>query len=176
MRYSTKDELVTDIVAEHDALSRVLDLIPGASGEEEGVWGDGWSIADLLSHLAEWHSMLLRWWREGLEGRKPAMPAPGFKWSETPRLNRTIQEKHRGRSFADSRTRFEASHAEVLGLVRGLSSTDIFEPGRFGWTGKNPLVTYVGANTASHYRFARKVIKRWQRSRAADSLPGDSTA
>jgi len=28
------------------------------------------------------------------------------------------------------------------------------------------LTTYLGANSASHYRFATKVIKRWLRSGA----------
>jgi hypothetical protein len=27
--------------------------------------------------------------------------------------------------------------------------------------GRHALATYLGPNTASHYRFARRVIKRW---------------
>jgi hypothetical protein len=34
---------------------------------------------------------------------------------------------------------------------------------RFAWTGKNPLTTYLGANTCSHYRTATKILKRWLR-------------
>ena len=31
------------------------------------------------------------------------------------------------------------------------------------WTGKNALVSYVAANTASYYRFAQKAVKRLER-------------
>lgn len=163
MRYYSKDELVADMVSEHAALLDLLEPLDPSQCETAGVWGDGWSICDLLAHLAEWHRMFLRWFAEGQRGETPALPAPGYKWSETPRLNRAIQEKHRGRAFSSVRDEFESTHDEVLGLVRGLSEEELLEPGRWRWTGKNPLVTYVGANTASHYRFAQRVIKRWRR-------------
>lgn len=172
MRYHFKDELVADIVAEHGALRDALDRIPEAACDEPGVWGDEWSVADLISHLSAWHELLLGWWREGQGGSQPEMPAPGYKWNETPRLNRAIQARHSGRPCAECRGRFESTHAEVLARVRGATQADLFEPGRFDWTGKNALVTYVGANTASHYRFARKVIKRWERSRAGAGPQG----
>ena len=89
------------------------------------------------------------------------MPAPGYRWNETPRLNREIQLKHRGRPSHELWEELEASHARVLDLARQSSSKELLRPGAFGWTGKNPLVTYLGANTASHYRFACKVLKRW---------------
>ena len=31
------------------------------------------------------------------------------------------------------------------------------------WTGRNALVTYLGANTASHCRFAQMAIRRLER-------------
>jgi hypothetical protein len=62
--------------------------------------------------------------------------------------------------------RHGCKHAEVSLLLEGLSEAEILEPGRSAWTGKNPLVTYAGANTSSHYRFATKVIRRWLRSGA----------
>ena len=48
----------------------------------------------------------------------------------------------------------------------GLPETELFTPGHYAWTGKNTVVTYLGANTASHYRTAAKILKRWQRERA----------
>ena len=66
---------------------------------------------------------------------------------------------------------FDATFERVLGLVTTLPESHLLEPGQFAWTGKNALVTYVGANTASHYRFASKVIRRWLRQ---TSDPGRS--
>ena len=53
----------------------------------------------------------------------------------------------------------------IVRIVESLPEEALLRPGRFEWTGKNGLVTYLGANTASHYRFAVKVLKRWQGSK-----------
>ena len=66
MRYTSKNELVSDIVAEHQALQYVLEAIPAATCIESGVWGDEWSIADLLSHLSAWHGIFLRCVKDAL--------------------------------------------------------------------------------------------------------------
>lgn len=163
MKYGSKEELLADVRKERQALFDLLGSVPASRHEEPGVWGDGWTVCDLLAHLAEWHRLFLGWFRDGERGEAPQLPAPGYKWSETPRLNRAIQAKHRGRSFSDVAADFEASYDEVLRLLEALSEAELFEPGHFAWTGDNPLVTYAGANTASHYRFARKVLKRWLR-------------
>lgn len=166
MRYESKDALIQDIRTEHDSLCARLREIPKGRWREQGVWGDGWALCDLVAHLAEWQRLFLTWYEVGLQGAKPEMPAPGYKWSETPRLNLSIWEKHRSRSPAEVMKDFEAGYARILQLVEDLPSHRLLAPGAFEWTGSNPLTTYLGANTASHYRFATKVIKRWLRASA----------
>ena len=175
MKYRSKRELLENVTTEHDALWDLLGAIPEHQYAEPGVWGDRWTIHDLVAHLSEWQRMFLRWYRDGERGLDPQMPAPGFKWNETPRLNHAIWEKHRKRSFAAVEAEFASTYGEILQLLRGLPEASILEPGRFQWTGKNPLATYVGPNTASHYRFAQKVLKRWLRARDRTG-PDGSTA
>lgn len=45
------------------------------------------NFRDVLMHLYEWHAMLERWYREGMDGDIPFMPAPGYKWSTIKILN-----------------------------------------------------------------------------------------
>ena len=163
MRYASKAALLKRIRAEHTAFCARLAEIPSSQYRQAGVWGDGWTVADLIAHLAEWHRLFLHWYSEGEEGRTPQMPAPGYKWNETPRLNRAIWAKHQARSTRASRADFEAGFREINALVERLSAEEILEPGHFRWTRKQPLATYIGANTASHYRFASNVLTRWQR-------------
>jgi hypothetical protein len=165
MKYATRQELLDDIEREHDALVTGLGAIPRSRMSEPGVWGDDWSVLDLVAHLSEWHEMFLRWHAEGLEGRRPDMPAPGYKWNETPKLNRAIQKKHRDRSWESVLAGFSETHERVMQVVRRLSEAELLEPGHFEWTGRNAIVTYIGANTASHYRFASKALRRWSRHR-----------
>lgn len=163
MRYASKDGLVADIVAEHDDLMTLLGQTSTSSYAARGVSGDGWTITDLVAHLAEWQAMFLSWYDTGRTGAIPTLPAPGYKWNETPQLNRAIQIKHRSRSAAEVLTDFDAGYERILHLVKHSSREELFTPGYYAWTGKHPLTTYLTPNTASHYRFASKVLRRWHR-------------
>jgi hypothetical protein len=166
VRYKSKQALLDDIRAEHDRLCTRLAEIPKARWPEVGVWGDDWTLSDLVAHLAEWQDMFVGWYEAGLRGATPQLPAPGYKWSETPRLNRAIWEKHRSRSQAVVRADFDSGYTRIVQIVESLSPRQLLESGHYEWTGKHPLTTYIGANTASHYRFATNVIKRWLKSTA----------
>jgi hypothetical protein len=177
MRYQSKEALRQDVRAEHDALVALLGQIPEERHSEPGVWGDGWSLTDLVAHLAEWQTMFLGWYEAGQGGAVVELPAPGYKWNETPRLNRAIREKHRAQSAGSVRAHFDRGYERILALLDGVSQAELLSPGHFRWTGRNALATYLGANSASHYRFARKVIERWRRHSAVPALkrprPGD---
>lgn len=163
MKYASKRALLDDIRTSHDALIALLAGIPAARWKETGVWGDDWTLTDLVAHVAEWQEMFLRWYDDGRRGVAPALPAPGFKWNETPRLNRAIHEKHRSRSRAAVQVDFDTGYDRIVDVVERLSERQLIEPGEFAWTGKLPLTSYLGPNAASHYRFAAKVIKRWMK-------------
>jgi hypothetical protein len=163
MKYGSKQELTAAIRAEYESLQRLLGAIPRSRYHEADVWGDGWTIHDLVAHLTAWQQLFFAWYRDGLAGLTPAMPAAGYKWNETPRLNRDIWLQHRDRPLTAVLAQFEQSHSEVLELVDALSPDALLRPGHFAWTGPHPLTTYLGPNTVSHYRFASKVLKRWQK-------------
>jgi hypothetical protein len=164
MRYESKDHLLAAIEREHQRFLALARTIPEHRYDEPGVWGDGWTVKDLFAHLTAWEQLFLSWYRHGSSGTRPAMPAPGFTWRQTPALNRQIWDEHRDSAWADVRSDFEASFEEVRRLAESLSEEELLEPGHFSWTRRNPLVTYLGANTASHYRTAAKILKRWLRS------------
>jgi len=164
MRFASKGELIESIETEHRRFFELALSIPRELFLEEDVWGDRWNLRDLLAHLTEWEQMFLLWFREGRAGRQPAMPAKGYKWNQTPALNRAIWRNHSQRSAEDVLEDFETSYQEILSLVRELSSRELLNPGHFAWTGRNPLTTYLGANTCSHYRTATKILKRWLRA------------
>jgi hypothetical protein len=161
MRYTSKELLLDDIRTEHDSLCARLAEVPNGRWHESEVWGDGWTLSDLVAHLAQWQQMFLGWYEDGLRGNMPEMPAPGYKWSQTPELNREIWKKHRSRSQAAVRADFDAGYSRIVQIVEALSPEQLLESGHYEWTGKHPLTTYIGPNTASHYRFAVKAINRW---------------
>lgn len=163
MKYASKAELIADIEGAYQALVVRLEAIPGARWKEPGVWGDDWTVHDLVAHLSAWHRLFLGWHEAGLRGEAPDMPASGYKWNETPRLNRALRAEHAHRPTEEVWAELRTTHEEVLALAQRLSAPELLESGHFAWTGKNAMVTYLGANTASHYRFASKVLRRWER-------------
>ncbi len=167
MKFRSKRELIERVEREHDAFVGLANSIPARRWREAGVWGEDWTVADLYAHLAEWHRMLLRWVDDGRAGRTPQLPAPGFKWNQTPALNREIQRRFARRSTATLVAEFEATYLEVLALVEDLSEAELLESGRLAWTSKSPLASYVAPNTCSHYAAARKILGRWLRASPA---------
>ncbi|MFN0058421.1 MAG: ClbS/DfsB family four-helix bundle protein [Planctomycetota bacterium] len=171
MKYASKKLFIDAIEREHDLLCAIVATIPLARRRVAGVWGSGWNVQDLLAHLTEWEQMFLGWHEAGRRGESPQMPAAGYKWSEAPKLNEAIWRKHRRKSFAAVSAAFAASYEQVLALLKEMTADELLCPGRFAWTGRNPLVTYAAANTASHYRTATKILKRWLRGHVREVKP-----
>ena len=165
MRFSSKKELLESIRATHEEFVALAATIPATRYGEKGVGGDDWTVKDLFAHLTEWERMFLGWYRCGLAGEKPALPAAGYKWSQMPQLNRDIWRKHRANGWKRVREDFDASHLEILALAESLTQGQLLSPGRFGWTGKLPLSSYLAPCSCSHYRTATKFLKRWQRGK-----------
>jgi len=161
MRFHSKRDLVQDIAQEHARFLALAASIPQSRYGEAGVWGDGWTIQDLFVHLTAWEQLFLGWYREGLASGSPILPAPGYKWNETPALNQAIWSRHRARPLEDVLRGFAASYGELLALAESLSEAELLEPGHFRWTGRLPLASYLGPNSCSHYRTATKILKRW---------------
>jgi hypothetical protein len=53
LRFSSKAGLLRDIESEHAQLVALINSIPTKRRRETGVWGDGWTVHDLIGHLLE---------------------------------------------------------------------------------------------------------------------------
>ena len=169
MKYSSKRELIADIEKEHATFLEVAATIPQRQYTTAGVWGDDWNVKDLFLHLTEWEQMFLTWYRAGVCGEDVEVPAPGYKWSDTPRMNRDIQRRRKRTSWKRTKDEFDASYAEILEVAKGIPPRKLFDAGHYPWTKKNALVSYLNANSAGHYRTATKILKRWKRQQKESS-------
>lgn len=174
MRYDSKPSLLEDIDLQWDLLWQEVDSIdlnrldssqlaayiadptPVAPTDKPSI---EWTLREVLAHLHGWHRLLVTWIDDAAKGRVPHTPSPGFNWAQTKALNRKIANELCEYDFRQLRRKLKASHRRVMNRILPLSSSDLIQPGRFEWTGKNSLVSYVGPNTAGHYRWAIKKIK-----------------
>ncbi|MEO1009312.1 MAG: ClbS/DfsB family four-helix bundle protein [Planctomycetota bacterium] len=166
MKYASKADFVDRMHREHTRFLGTAAKIPEHRYDKPGVWGKDWTVKDLFAHLTAWEGLFFGWHEAGLRGQTPAMPADGYKWNQTPQLNEAIWRAHEADPWHEVRNAFDRSFERVCVFVDDLDERDLLEPGRFEWTGKHPMVSYFGANTASHYASATKILQRWIRAQS----------
>jgi hypothetical protein len=163
-RPTSKQELLAAIEKELGALETTLETLTPEQMIGPGIVGK-WSVKDVLAHLIEWEQMCLGWYSAGLHGENPPLPAPGFKWNQTPQLNQKIYEQHRHQPLDDVLKQFHTSHDEILAVIQELPNEKLFTLGQYAWTKKNTLGTYMVSATSSHYHWANTEIRKGFRAK-----------
>ena len=114
------------------------------------------NFRDVLMHLYEWHAMLERWYREGMDGDIPFMPAPGYKWSTINHLNMQIWENYQDVTLNQAIKKLKLSHERVMSLIKLHTNEEIMTKKYYKWTKTSNLYSYFAANTSNHYIWAIK--------------------
>jgi len=160
--------LLQEIRTELDALNALLQQIKPQQMTRPGVTPGGWSVKDILAHIFGWQQHILKWHAQELRGETPEVPGPGMTWRDIKRFNEMIYQEHRRRSLRAVLRDFAAYHQRMLELIAATSDADLLTVGRFKWMGPTwTLSDYCRAETASHYRWARKWIRPWLRAQSA---------
>jgi len=160
-----KPELLQEIRVERSKLDALLEQLTPRQMTRAGATLAGWSVKDILGHLIGWQQMNLDWHAAGLRGETPEVPAPGLTWKDIRKLNDRIYRKHHRRSLKAVLADYDSFHKKMLELIEEIPDEDLLAVGRFTWTGPTwTLSDYARANTASHYRWACKHIRKWLRA------------
>ena len=118
------------------------------------------NFRDVLMHLYEWHAMLERWYREGMDGDTPDMPAPGYKWRNLSQLNQDIWQQYQDVKLAQAFKKVTLSHYRVMQLIKNHHDEEIFTKKYYKWTKTSNLYSYFAANTVDHYNWAIKKCEK----------------
>ena len=160
-RPKSKNELIELSQNNYDKL---LDLVNSYSKEDiEREFPKGTlnrNIKDVLAHLHQWHLMMLEWYKIGMKGEKPDMPAKGYTWKTMPDLNRKIWKDYSTIKLEEAKELLNSSHLEVQKIIEEHSNEELFVKKRYKWTGTTSLGAYLISNTSSHYDWAIKLIKK----------------
>lgn len=160
-----KAELLREIAVEREKLDSRLSELKLRQMTTADVTKAGWSVKDILGHLIGWQELNLSWHEIELGGETPKLPAPGFGWKDVPMLNEQIYRTHQRRSLRSVMGDYEKYHQKMLDLIESVPEKHLVAIGHFSWTGKSwSLSDYICANTASHYRWATKHIRQWNRA------------
>jgi hypothetical protein len=156
-KMSCRRELLEEIDAEFERLTDLIARVPDELWTSSRVNSAGWSLKDVLAHIADWAERCNSWCGMGETLDTMTPPAPGFKWSETRELNEVIYRKRRGHTLARVRRDLKASHEALRSRAATMAEGDLLTVGRFGWCGEKwSVAKHIRANTAAHYRWAAK--------------------
>ncbi len=121
---------------------------------------------DVLSHLHEWHLMMLNWYQVGMIGNKPDMPAKGYTWKSTKELNYKIWQKYQNTSLAEAKALLADSYQEIQKIINKHSNEELFTKKYYPWTNSTSLAAYLISSSSSHYDWAYKLIAKARKSLA----------
>jgi hypothetical protein len=160
-----KADLLQEIGVERGRLDELLEELTPRQMTQAGVTLAGWSVKDILGHLIGWQHMNVEWYAAGLRGETPEVPAPGLTWQDIREVNDRIFRKQHRRSLNAVLADYCEYHQAMLRMIEEVADRDFVTVGRFAWAGPTwTLSDYVRANTASHYRWATKHIRKWLRA------------
>jgi hypothetical protein len=117
------------------------------------------TIADVICHLHEWHLMMKNWYKIGMSGKKPAIPAEDVTWQTLPVLNHRIYDKYKNTELRKAIIMFKKSHKDVMTLIEKHNDDELFTKKKYLWTGTTSLGAYLISATSSHYDWGLKTIK-----------------
>ncbi len=166
-RPTTRAELFSAVTTENERLWEAVDAVPAELRSTPGACDD-LSVKDLLAHLHAWQEMALRWEREGKAGKTPSIPAEGYTFADTPRLNADIHARTKDDDWVDVCARLRETHAQLLALIGTYDDDDLFTKGRYAWTKSTSVGSYLTSATSSHYAWASKLIGAFARSVSVD--------
>ncbi len=160
-RPKTRDELLVLSNKNYNKLLGLINSFPEEKLNQEFPSGYlNRNIRDVLAHLHHWHLMMLDWYKVGMAGNKPDMPAKGYTWKTTPDLNKEIQKKYSQTEVNEAKKMLQKSFDELQKVINNHTEEELFEKRRFKWTGTTSLASYLISATSSHYDWAYKLIKK----------------
>ena len=122
------------------------------------------NIRDILVHLHHWHLMVMEWYKVGMRGENPDIPAKGYNWRTLPALNKEIWGKYQDKTFDEAVELLKSSYKELRKIIEQHTNDELFERKRYKWTGNNAMGAYFVSATSSHYDWAMKHLKKYKKS------------
>ena len=171
-RAATKAELIQSADSQYEKLwALISSMTPeeiaaeldygGHSVKKEAHWDRDKNLRDMLTHLYEWHQLLLNWGNANLAGDPQPFLPPPYTWKTYGRMNAGFWQRHQTTSYEKAVTMLNDSHRQVMAFIESFTDSELFEKQHFAWTGATSLGAYCVSATASHYDWAIKKIKAY---------------
>lgn len=150
----TQESLLAKIREGRKGFEQVLARVP-ESRLESPVLHDGWSVKDVLGHLAFWQARQV--------GRFETLRAGGTPepLTDMDGLNARVLADARQLSLQEVRHSEAESYRRFLAMVEGATPDELFEPGHFPALQNNAFVNWIPGDSWGHYEEHLPEILAW---------------
>jgi hypothetical protein len=148
---SNKAALVSQITGSRARLQAAIDAFDDSEAVEP-VLADGWSVKDVMAHVAEWELYVVRRIEARRRGEMPEVWATNE--GETDAVNARLFGQNKDRSLAEVQRFYNDAHEQVLAVIESMSEADLLDDSKredvIGpW--RSPVWMHIGGNTFWHY-------------------------
>jgi len=127
--------------------------------KKEAHWKRDKNLRDVLTHLYEWHQLLLKWITSNQDGTPASFLPEPYTWRTYGELNVEFWKKHQTTRLETAREMLKESHQTVMELMQTFSDEELFTKQYYDWTGTTTLGSYCVSALSSHYEWAVKKLR-----------------
>ena len=154
-----KTSILKEMSTSYAELEEILTSLDKTQYFTEGVI-PGWSIKDILAHIASWHHRLLKWLDAAVHNEVPAISGPDSV-EEMDALNAQFYQQNKALPLDAVLTDFRTTHQHIMDIVQAMPEEDLMSPHRFAWSKGEPLWQAIAGDTYEHYREHIEQIQEW---------------
>ena len=154
-----KTSILNEMRTRYAALEEILTTLDKTQYFTEGVI-PGWSIKDILAHIASWHHRLLIWLDAAVRNEEPTISGPDSV-EEMDALNAQFYQENKSRPLDEVLIDFRTTHQQIIDIVQAMPEEDMISPHRFAWSQGKPLWHLIAGDTFEHYQEHVAQIQEW---------------
>jgi hypothetical protein len=157
-RPGSKTELLERMRAGREEWDALIAQIPDSVRTEPALAG-GWSVKDLIAHIAAYENWTAAQIRAANDGRAPTnselygveeMPPDPEGW-DLDRQNAAIYARYKEMPLAEVMTFSNQAFVDLLAAVEAVPEDDIARTGAQTWTGDSTLLEIIPGQCYAHY-------------------------
>jgi hypothetical protein len=154
-----KTSILNELSIHYTALEEILANLDKTQYFTEGII-PGWSIKDILAHIASWHHRLLKWLDAAVLNEEPAISGPD-NIEEMDALNAQFFLENKSRPLDEVLIDFRTTYQHIMDIVQAMPEDDLMSPHRFAWSKGEPLWRAIAGDTYEHYQEHIAQIQAW---------------
>ncbi len=155
----TKPQLIEFANREYQRLLAFVAQLSESQRDSEPVYPDR-TTKDIVAHVYAWQLLELEWYQDGMHGKKPAIPAEGYTFKDTPALNEKLYLEYRNVSWKKLADQLHQTHQQLVAIIDAHTESELFTKKQYAWTGSSNMAVYLRSALSSHYVWASDLIRK----------------